>query len=111
MLNSVEAKIFADEASLFCSRVPKLTAQASMQEVITRVAERNRQHKLTLSTEKCEVAFFTSNLHYTAVAANPHGRPATMLYPTAKAPMDHARQCTLGPMLQALLQRPPVDVV
>ncbi len=34
-----------------------------MQEAVTRVAEWSRQHKMTLNTEKCEVAFFTSNMH------------------------------------------------
>ncbi len=34
-----------------------------MQETVTRVAELSRQHKVTLNTEKCEVAFSTSNLY------------------------------------------------
>ncbi len=34
-----------------------------MQEAVARVAEWRRHHKMTFNTEKCEVAFFTSNLH------------------------------------------------
>ncbi len=61
--NGVEVAMFADDVSLFCSHRCKLTAQTAMQEAVTRVAEWSRQHKMTLNTEKCEVAFFTSNLH------------------------------------------------
>ncbi len=32
-----------------------------MQEAVTRVTEWSRHHKMTLDTEKCEVAFFTSS--------------------------------------------------
>ncbi len=34
-----------------------------MQEAVTRVVEWSRHHKMALNTEKCEVAFFTCNLH------------------------------------------------
>ncbi len=59
----VEVAIFADDVSLFCSHSCKLTAQTAMQEAVIRVAEWSRHHKMTLNTEKCEVTFFTSNLH------------------------------------------------
>ncbi len=55
--------MLTDDVSLFCTQPCKLTAQTAMQEAVTRVAEWSRQHKMTLNTEKCEVAFFTSNLH------------------------------------------------
>ncbi len=55
--------MFADDVSLFCSHPCTLTAQTAMQEAVTRAAEWSRQHKMTLNTEKCEVAFFTCNLH------------------------------------------------
>ncbi len=55
--NDVEVAMFADDVSLFCSHPCKLTAQTTMQEAVTRVAEWSRQHKVTLNTEKCEVAF------------------------------------------------------
>ncbi len=61
--NGVEVAMFADNVSLFCSHPCKLTAQTAMQEAVTRVADWSRQHKMTLNTEKCEVAFFTSSLH------------------------------------------------
>ncbi len=61
--NGVEIPMFAVAISLFCSHPCKLTAQISMQETVTRVAELSRQHKVTLNTEKCEVAFSTSNLY------------------------------------------------
>ncbi len=34
-----------------------------VQEAVTRVTEWSRHHKMTLNAEKCEMAFFTSNLH------------------------------------------------
>ncbi len=37
--NVVEVAMFADDVSLFCSHLCKLTAQAAMQESVTRVAE------------------------------------------------------------------------
>ncbi len=55
--------MFSDDVSLFCSHPCKLTAQTAMQEAVTRVAECSRHHKMTLNIEKCEVAFFTGNLH------------------------------------------------
>ncbi len=55
--------MFADGVSLFCSHPCKLTAQTAMQEAVTRGAVWSRHHKMTLNAEKCEVAFFTSNLH------------------------------------------------
>ncbi len=59
----VEVAMFADDVSLFCSHNCKLTAQTAMQEAVTRVAEWSRHHKMTLNTQKCDLAFFTSNQH------------------------------------------------
>ncbi len=53
----VEVAMFADDVALFCSHPCILTAQTAMQEAVTRVAEWSRQHKMTLNTEMCEVAF------------------------------------------------------
>ncbi len=56
--NGVKVAMFADDVSLFCSHPCKLTTQTAMQEAVTRVAEWSRPLKMTLNTEKCEVAFF-----------------------------------------------------
>ncbi len=61
--NGVEVTMFADDVSLFYCHPCKLAAQAIMQEDASCAAEWSRQHKMTLNTEKREVAFFTSNLH------------------------------------------------
>ncbi len=61
--NDVEFAMLADNVLLFSSHPCKLTAHAAMLEAVTRVAKWNRHHKMTLNTEKCEVAFFTNNLH------------------------------------------------
>ncbi len=63
--NGVKVAMFADDVSLLCSHPCKFTAQTAMQGAVTRVAEWSRHHKMTLTPEKCEVAFFTSNLHET----------------------------------------------
>ncbi len=55
--------MFADDVSLFCNHPCNLIYQDAMLEAVTRTAEWSRHHKLTLNTEKCEVAFKTSNLH------------------------------------------------
>ncbi len=55
--------MLADSVPLFSSHPCELTAHAAMQEAVIRVAEWNRQLKMTFSTEMCEVACFTSNLH------------------------------------------------
>ncbi len=59
--NGVEVAMLADNVFLFSSHPCKVTAQAAMREAVIRVAEWNRQHKMTLNTEKCEVEFFTSS--------------------------------------------------
>ncbi len=51
--NDVEIAMFADDVSL----------QPSLQDTVTRVAVWSKDHKVTLSTGKCEVAFFISNPH------------------------------------------------
>ncbi len=58
-----QTAMFAGDVSLFCSHPCKLTAQAAMQEAVTRVEEWSSYHKMTLNAEKCEVTCFTSNLH------------------------------------------------
>ncbi len=92
--NGVEFAMFADDVSVFSSHPFKLTAQAAMLEAVIRVAEWSWHHKMTLNTEKCEVASFTSNLHEARWQPTVH--------------LEHSR---LGITLQTLPQRPPLDVV
>ncbi len=59
--NGVEVVMFADDVSLFCNYLCKLTTRSAMQKASH--TRRGVEQASQVNAEQCEVACFTTNLH------------------------------------------------
>ncbi|KAL5263755.1 hypothetical protein ACHWQZ_G004972 [Mnemiopsis leidyi] len=68
----MEAALFADDASFWCSDTDLNNANSRVQECMTRVAEWSKAKKMNINVEKSEITFFSNDPHEAKWKPNVH---------------------------------------